>query len=170
MRGREVNFPISHFLKSLAHSAVQVRQGSGTVTLSGEIGIGYSHNISQISQYQPNITISAKISQYRPNIPILTKFHNFSQISQFQPNLTISAKYHNFDEISQFQPIFLYFCELLQFLKLPITRASVLTVLQPMCPSYPNSPNYQLPQVLLLISCFMNYSNSLKYRLLGPLI
>ena len=65
---------------------------------------------------------------------------------------------------------FLYFCELLQFLKLPITRASVLIVLQPMCPSYPNSPNYQLPRVLLLMSCFVNYSNSLKYRLLGPLI
>ena len=59
---------------------------------------------------------------------------------------------------------------LLKFPKIPITRASVLIVLQPMCPSYPNSSNYQLPRVLLLISCFMNYSNSLKYRLLGPLI
>ena len=66
---------------------------------AGEIGIGYSHNISQISQYQPNITISAKISQYRPNIPILTKFHNFSQISQFQPNITILTKFHNFSQI-----------------------------------------------------------------------
>ena len=142
---------------------------------AGEIGIRYSHIIRWDrdrvqSQYQPNITVPAKYHNISKNITISAKYPNFDQISQFQPNLTISAKYHNFDEISQFQPIFLYFCELLQFLKLPITRASVLTVLQPMCPSYPNSPNYQLPQVLLLISCFMNYSNSLKYRLLGPLI
>ena len=44
------------------------------------------HNISQISKFQQNITISAK-------------YHNFSQISQYQPHFTISAKYDNFDQI-----------------------------------------------------------------------
>ena len=47
--------------------------------------------ISQIPQYQPNISISAK-------------YHNISQLSQYQPNITISAKYHYIIQISQHQP------------------------------------------------------------------
>ena len=59
------------------------------------------HNISQILQYQPNITISAKYhnisqtSQYQPNIPISAKYNNISQISHLSPNFTISARFHN---------------------------------------------------------------------------
>ena len=60
------------------------------------------------------------------------------------------------------------FCELLKFPEIPITRAPVLTILQPMCPSYPDSPKYQLPGVLFNFF-FVNYSNSLKYQLPGPL-
>ena len=74
------------------------------------------HNISQILQYQPNITISSKyhnisqISQFQPNITISAKyhnsdqFHNFRQSSQVQPKTTISAKYFNISRISQYQP------------------------------------------------------------------
>ena len=77
-------------------------------------GLSCNPNISQISQYQPKKTISAKyhnisqISQYQPNIPISakyhneSKYHNISQISQYQPNITISAKNHK----SQYQPKF----------------------------------------------------------------
>ena len=70
------------------------------------------HNFYQISQYQPNITISAKyhntsqISQFWPNFTKSGNYHNFDQISQYQPNFTISAKFHNISQISQFQPNF----------------------------------------------------------------
>ena len=70
------------------------------------------HNFNQISQFQPNFTISTKfhnfhqLSQFPPNFTISTKFHNFDQISQFPPNFTISTKFHNFNQISKFQPNF----------------------------------------------------------------
>ena len=58
------------------------------------------HNISQILQYKPNITISAKYHN------ISQIYINFDQISQFQQNLTISTKFHNFHQISRFPPNF----------------------------------------------------------------
>ena len=42
------------------------------------------------------------------------------------------------------------FRELPKFPKIPITRASDLTFLYPLCPSYLEYPNYQLPRVLFL--------------------
>ena len=79
--------------------------------------------MSQISQYQPNITISDKyhnisqISQFLPNLPYhkSAKYHNTSQISQFWPNFTISAKFHSLSQISQYQSCIIYDTSFMNF-------------------------------------------------------
>ena len=100
-----------------------VQDGSG-FTISTKY-----HNISQISQYQPNITILAKyhnisqISQYQPNITILTKFHNFSKISQSQSNITRSVMYRLWHFVYEFRKKLQY-----NFLKMTIRSALYISL------------------------------------------
>ena len=56
------------------------------------------HNLDQISQSQPHLTISTKSCK---KFTILTKYNLFNQLSEFS---NISECSPNFDQNSQFQP------------------------------------------------------------------
>ena len=134
------------------------------------------HNISQISHYPPNITISAKYHNItQPNFTISAKSHNFSQISQFWRNITISAEFFIFLWITPIPQITNYqgLCfdrsptnvsKLPEFPKLPITPGPSFNILSYELLKFPEIPITRALVLTILQPTCPSYPNSPKYQ------
>ena len=151
---------ISHFWPNFSHFFyIFVNySNSSNYQLPGPLFWSFSNQCIQVTQIPQITSYPGSFFKYLvlwiTQIPWNTDYYGLW--FNLSPTLSKLLKFSKIP-VSEGSFFLISFCELLKFPEIPITRALVLTILQPMCPSYPNSLKYQLPGVLFISLNFVNY-------------